>query len=611
MRKHGLHSVRVRDRRTKRALGALLGLLTLGGVATQALAMTSAGAAAVTTGYVEVCKASAPAPNAVTGNFTFTVTDSASAKHTITVGVGLCSAPVQVAAGTATIVETAAPWYKATSISGLPGSSNVSNVNLATGSATLSVVASADESQTTTVSYTNSLVTGVIEVCKVQPNGGTLTGSYSFTVTGADGFSATATAPTVGSCSLPVTVPAGSVTVQEQGAALYVTGITATSNGTNELNSDASSISGGTAVVGVNAGDSSVQTIVTYTDDPSSLKLCKVWDPSGGAQPTAGQLYPFTLAGISGPAGPNTPPASESIPAGTAAAPDCVLVGQFRAGTVISLTEGIVPGTKVESINVNPAGNVVPTTLSLTGRTVQVLIGAGETVVTFTDVAADPGTLKVCATAGTTPGPPTVTSFTYTINTSQSLTVPVGGCQVAGTYPFNSNVTIVQTSPAPNAVSGYTIAPTFVTEIVGGVPTLTTEPVLVSDSTSTGTAVVTIGENDTTEVSYTDVDPPSVSVSNGASSAAASSPAASSPAGSSSSVTGAVSSPNVTVTAVTAKLSVAKLAKLKKEVASDNAQIRKLSKEHFKSAAAKKAALKKIAALRAAVRKLNSEIKQK
>jgi hypothetical protein len=576
-------------------------------MAGEAVAATTASASPAT-GYVEICKVSAPAPNAVTGNFSFTVTDSAHVAHAITVGVGLCSAPVQVAAGTASVVETAAPWNAVTSIAGLPGSSNVSGVNLATGSATLSIAPSADFSQTTTVTYTDKLVTGVIEVCKQQPTGGVLTGTYSFNVTGADGFTGVATAPTVGSCSLPLTVPAGAVTVQEQGAALNVTGITATSNGTNELQVSGTNVAAGTAVVGVNAGDASVQTIVTYTDSASTLKLCKIWDPSAGVQPTANQLYPFTLAGISGPAGPNTPPASESLPAGTAAAPDCTIVGQFRAGTVISLTEGIVPGTKVESINVNPVGNVVPNTLSLTGRTVQVLLGAGETVVSYTDVDADPGTLKVCAVAGTTPGVPTVSSFTYTIGTSQTLTVPVGGCEIAGTYPFNSNQTIVQTTPTGNSVISIGATPALVTEIVGTTPTATTEPVLVSSNNSTGTAVVTIGENDLTEVTFTSVDPPAVS--SPASSSPATSSSVSSPAASSNSVVGASTVASAASPSITAPKVVSKIAKLKKEVASDNAQIKKLSKEHFKSAAAKKAALKKIASLRAAVRKLNTEIKR-
>ena len=79
-----------------------------------------------------------------------------------------------------------------------------------------------------TVTFTNTLVTGDVEVCKlVAPTSG-LTGNWQFTITGANAFSTTVTVA-AGDCSSPVVVPAGRVLVQETGdAAENVTAITAT-----------------------------------------------------------------------------------------------------------------------------------------------------------------------------------------------------------------------------------------------------------------------------------------------------------------------------------------------------------------------------------------------
>ncbi len=89
-----------------------------------------------------------------------------------------------------------------------------------------------------TVTYTNSLKTGVVEACKSIVAGSGLTGSWQFTITGGNGYSSVQNV-TAGTCSPPVTVPAGKVIVQETGdASESVTAITATQGalpGTNAI----------------------------------------------------------------------------------------------------------------------------------------------------------------------------------------------------------------------------------------------------------------------------------------------------------------------------------------------------------------------------------------
>jgi hypothetical protein len=492
----------------RRGLVVLLGFLCMGVFSAQALAQTKGETPPPATGYIEVCKASAPAPLAVTGPFSFTITDPADNTYNVTVSVGLCSAPIQVVSGTNVIQETAGDWYHVISIAGLPGQNYLvapTTASLAGGYAYVNVPPSADSvSGTATVTFTNQLDPGVIEICKAAVAGSGLTGSYSFAITGNDGFSATATAQ-AGSCTLPISVPAGKVTVQEA-APLFVTGITAISQGASVLDLVNTDIAAGTAVFTVQPGDVSNQTSVTFTDNVTTLKLCKVWN---GPAPYVS--YPFSF-GVSGAAGPNGPTAPISLMAGTVNAPNCVVVGQYRAGTLVTITEGVVPGTKVTAngIVVNGAGSVVAGSLSIPDRTVTISMAGdnsgGLTEVTYTNVPADPGWLKICKLAGTPP--PTGTSFVFTIG-AISVTVPVGQCvNVPGTFPYNSTQTIVETL-AGDLVQAIGVAPTFVTQDGA----LTTHPVLAGPpNLATGTVSVVIGEATTTEVTYTDTDPPKVPV---------------------------------------------------------------------------------------------------
>src|SRR6476646_4616218 len=89
----------------KRTIPVLLGLMFAGIFAAHSFAAVDPG-----TGYIQVCKQSAAAPNAVIGNFRFLVSDQGGTHPlpVVTVPVGLCSAPILVAAGTVTVTEVGA-----------------------------------------------------------------------------------------------------------------------------------------------------------------------------------------------------------------------------------------------------------------------------------------------------------------------------------------------------------------------------------------------------------------------------------------------------------------------------------------------------------------------
>ncbi len=512
-------------------LGATLAALV-------AAVMPSVAAAAEPYGYVEVCKTFAPAAAGAPqyqGTFVYTISDGDSTR-TVTLralegGPQECTQPIAVPAGTATVTEHTHPWFSVASITATQGDPGTVTPIDTAGQATVSVNPApnpGDESLTTTVQYANDPVTGVVEVCKqADANSPSETGTYTFDVTSASPLirtldtatnaydqpwsttaSATISAGGLG-CSGPIVVPAGTVLTTEPGTT-YVTGITATSNGSNELLDGTTSdpnpnLSDGSAYVDVAAGDTANQTIVTYTDALSTVKLCKEW--SGDGTPTT--TFPFTLTST-GPDGPTAVLGSVGLNAR-----NCEIVGTVRTGTQVNITEGIVPGTKVASISVSPTANsqgaspIVTGSLSLPNRTVSIIAGAGETDVTYVDETADPGTLKICVAPTTNPAAGVVP---FTVNGTQTIDVNLSSTAVqctldSSSFPFDGPVTIAGgTLPTTDAFTGTpSVVPTNVEVYEGGIPTDTNQPSLSASTASSAT--VLLSEGIVTEVTFT-VDPP-------------------------------------------------------------------------------------------------------
>ncbi len=434
-------------------------IIVLGIVATGVFASSALAVDLPRLGYIQVCKSA----NAdLKGQFTFSITDSTTpAIPNVVLSPGTCTQPIAVRVGSVTVNElgsslgltnTGASLDPTKEFLNDPTTTWVSATNpgpnSATGfSRTVTVPESTNgTSGVVTVTYANTLKTGVVEACKAIVTDSGLTGSWQFTITGGNGFSTT-TSAAPGNCSPPITVPAGKVIVRETGdASENVTAITATQGalpGTNAilgpLAGPAPNLDTATVVVAVQAGDASVQTIVTFTNNSVRLKLCKY--VTGDADHDWAVRFTFgTVTGNPGPTGPISP---VTLTAGTAANPICTVVGTFRAGTTVPITEDILPGTKVGSITVNPTTDsydgsptVVPGSLSLPNRTVTVQLGAGETVVTYQNVPATPGTLKLCKVAGnSTPPVPPGTSFPFTVTPTNpagsaiNLSLVPGACR--------------------------------------------------------------------------------------------------------------------------------------------------------------------------------------
>jgi len=615
------------------ALASLIGTVLAGALIS--LVPSVASASTTPKGYVEICKtfaAGAAGAPVYQGTFHYTIgqgTGDGAWSTTVSLnalqgGPQACTAPISVPSGTLWVSEGSAPWFSVASITatqGDPGTVTASTTTPGLASVTVNPAPSpGDQSLTTTVQYTNDPVTGIVEVCKqAAANSPSLTGTYTFNITSKSSdinvwdsttgaydlpwtttASATISAGGLG-CSGPIVVPAGTVQTVEPGTT-SVTAITASSNGTNELVSPAPNLALGTAYENVPAGNTTNQTIVTYTDALSTVKLCKAW--TGSEIPTTS--FPFMLSS-SGPAGPTAVSGTASLTAGPVWAPNCQIVGIVRAGTQVNITEGVVPGTKVASISVSPTSNsqgvspIVPSSLSLPNRTVSVIAGAGETDVYFTDEAADPGWLKICVDPTTNPVP-TGGTAQFTVGGTQMIDVNLSSTAVQctldpNTFAFDSSVTIAGGSlPTGDAFSGTpSVVPTNVEVLEGGVPTATNQLSLGASTASS--AAVLMSEGIVTEVTFT-VDPPAPATAptvtatpSVAQVAAATAVAASSPA------TSANLSPRIV--------------RLEKQVSSVKSEIKvllkKLSSRHLRKAA-RKADAKKLAALRARERGLLREL---
>ena len=220
---------------------------------------------------------------------------------------------------------------------------------------------------------------GTIEVCKAAKNG--MAGlPFSFKLNGGAPFTVNG-----GSCSGPMAAPAGNNTVVEtQQPGLEVQKIKAGNKKVSE------NLSTGTVVVKVKAGSTPAnETLVTYTNrrNPAiGLKVCKV-SPDATLQ---GDLFSFTENG--GPA--------YSVAAGTPASPICGPVHKYALDTQVNVAELAVPNTIVSSITVSDGRG---SNIDTAARTVTATIGAGVTVVTYTNVVPPQdnfGYIEVCKISG-------------------------------------------------------------------------------------------------------------------------------------------------------------------------------------------------------------------
>jgi hypothetical protein len=230
--------------------------------------------------------------------------------------------------------------------------------------------------------------------------------------------------------------------------------------------------------------------------------------------------------------------------AGTVTSPICSNPVAYAPGTVVSITEGPVAGTKAGSITA--VGAATQGTTSLANATTSITVGnptsgsgtTDEAIVTFVDVPAAPGQLKICKIAGTTPGPPVQPNpqnlYSFTVAAASAPKVALataqvspGACVVVGgaggtqiLFPYNSDLLVTETGTPGNIASAVSAVPTNVMELVNGVSTATSQLTAppagmtgVGGTTAANTSAsanIWISEALTTEVDFTNVDPPVV-----------------------------------------------------------------------------------------------------
>lgn len=301
-----------------------------------------------TTGVLEVCKTASGAD--VSGDFQFTVSGIATP---VTVPVGGCSTPLTVTAGQVTVTEVARAGFAVAGITAAPDGRLVS-ADVAAGRAVVNVPVGTVANQTI-VTFANKTAPppkGTVKVCKTAGAGVPAGTEFTFTV------GTVQTTARAGSCSLPILVPAGDVTVTEAATADYqVSAITSSPAGTL-VSAD---IAARSAVVKV-FGDKVTEVTFTNVKKTGTVKVCKVAGPGVAA----GEEFAFTVGTVQT----------------TARAGSCSLPITLPVGNV-TVQETARPGYEVTAITVAGAGALVSTNLPAGSAVVTVAVGVTE--VTFTN----------------------------------------------------------------------------------------------------------------------------------------------------------------------------------------------------------------------------------
>jgi hypothetical protein len=223
---------------------------------------------------------------------------------------------------------------------------------------------------------------GYIQICKYSTGTPAVTGTFNFSIAGT-GIAPNPTLETVavGNCTNVIQANPSTLTITETvpaGVALD-----------QVISSGPSAVtrSGNAAVVTLVASPQNQPTIIYFLNRVAQfpLQVCKV----GGSGVPAATAFTFTTSATG-----NTVFTANS---GTAAAPGCVQIGMFDAGTTVAITEAAQAGFQLSGVTVGGgatfSGAVTPNP-NLGTRTATVVTGTSAGTVTFTNVAV--GTLKVC-----------------------------------------------------------------------------------------------------------------------------------------------------------------------------------------------------------------------
>lgn len=410
-------------------------------------------------GVITICKS---AKNGMTAKSSFALNDGAPFK----LAGGACSAPLATHSGPNTVVESPGTGVDVAKIT----ANDVVTKNLTTGTVVVDVNPGTKAATAAVVTYVNrphaAGQSGYIEVCK-QAADPYVTGSFDFTIS-APGFSTTRSV-LVGQCTPPIQVPAGNVGVSEaQRAPFSVSGIAVVP--ANRLVS--SNASNATTTVVVPAGDSSTESLVTFTNASStgSVKICKELGPNSGS--ASGQHFVFTVStNIAG-----LPSHDVTVVAGAAGTTTCVLdPAVVPLGTHVSITEHAVPNVALSGVSVSPTDR----DLGSAPPTANLAVGSGITTATFSNVTS--GTVEVCKIAAD--AQTANQTFQFSVNGAAPISVKAGQCSLPIGVPSGTisvaelaktnfklvSVTAVGPTQASRLLTGSTTNPAQVQVPSGGV----------------------------------------------------------------------------------------------------------------------------------------------
>jgi hypothetical protein len=396
-----------------------------------------------TPGQLQVCKVAGTGVNVGT-NFTFAVSANGATNNT-TVAAGAAPSGTCANAGsfptgtTVTVTEGAQTGVNTSSITVNPAGAQQGTSDLPNRRATVIT-----GSGTTTVTFTNTTATagggnGTLVVCKVAGTGVTAGGNYTFNVGGQNVTVAAGAGPT-GTCSSPVTLAAGAISVSENTVAGTVVEIITGTPAPTNVN-----LANRSATVQVTQGQ---QSTITFTNAAASsantgtLVICKV----AGSGVNTGTNFTFSYSGLS------TTVAAGAGPTGTCSSPQQVAPG------MLTITENSVVGTVPTAITGTPN----PTNVSLAMRSATIQITQGQqSTITFTNAGvttANTGTLVICKVGGT--GVTAGTNFTFGF-AGFTLTV------AAGAGPNGTCSSPTQLAPGALVVTENASAGTSVSSITG------------------------------------------------------------------------------------------------------------------------------------------------
>lgn len=219
---------------------------------------------------------------------------------------GTCGAPVTVPTGTAVITETIPAGTVVAGVSTLPNAGLLVSSNLATGMATVTVLAGGQ----TIVTFIDALTpvpptSGFLQVCKVAGAGIAVGANFTFNVAGTMQPILAGLAPG-GTCGTPVTVPAGPAVVTEMAVpGTAVAGISTLPDAGLLVSTN---LSARTATVTVLAGGQTIVIFIDAVPTTGLVQVCKVAGPGIAV----GTNFTFNFAGT-----------TVTVPAGAAPGTSC------------------------------------------------------------------------------------------------------------------------------------------------------------------------------------------------------------------------------------------------------------------------------------------------